>query len=92
LERATFSKKIDDDFMIFSYDKIYDHKFPVTKCTISADRKTRKITVECTKMKQLERTYVTAKQFQHKQSQKGARFMHKIHKIAILIRQFTRAL
>jgi len=40
---ATFSKKIYDDFMIFSYDKIYDHKFPVTKCTISADRKTRKI-------------------------------------------------
>jgi len=33
-----------DDFMIYSYDKIYDHKFPVTKCTISADRKTRKIT------------------------------------------------
>jgi len=23
---ATFSKKIYDDFMIFSYDKIYDHK------------------------------------------------------------------
>ena len=36
-------------------------------------------------MKQLERTYVTAKQFQHKQLQKGAKFMHKIHKIAILI-------
>jgi len=32
--------------MIFrpSDDKIYDHKFLVTKCTISADRKTRKIT------------------------------------------------
>ena len=30
--------------MILSYDEIYDHKFPVTKCTISADRKTRKIT------------------------------------------------
>jgi len=29
--------------MIFSYDKIYDHKFPVTQCTISADRKTRKM-------------------------------------------------
>jgi len=29
--------------MIFSYDKIYDGKFPVTKCTI-ADRKTIKIT------------------------------------------------
>jgi len=31
-------------------------------------------------MKQLERTYVTAKQIQHKQSQKGAKFTHKIHK------------
>jgi len=41
---ATFSK-IYDNFMIFNYDKIYDHKFPVTKCTISADRKTRTITV-----------------------------------------------
>jgi len=30
--------------MMFSYDKIYDHKFPVTKCMISVDRKTRKIT------------------------------------------------
>jgi len=40
----------------------------------------------------LERTYVTAKQFQQKQSQKGAKFTHKIHKIAILIRHFTRAL
>jgi len=30
--------------MIFSNDKIYDHKFPVTKCTISTDHKTRKIT------------------------------------------------
>jgi len=37
-------KKHYDDFMIFSYDKIYDHKFPVTKCTISAYPKTRKIT------------------------------------------------
>ena len=37
-------KKIYDDFMIFSYDKIYDGKFSVTKCTISADRKTIKIT------------------------------------------------
>jgi len=36
-------KKNYDDFMIFSYDKIYDHKILVTKCTISADRKTRKI-------------------------------------------------
>jgi len=36
-------------------------------------------------MKQLERTYFTAKQFQHKHLQKGAKFMHKIHKIAILI-------
>jgi len=35
-------------------------------------------------MKQLERTYVTAKQFKHKQSQK-------IHKIAILIRHFFSA-
>ena len=33
-------KKNNDDFMIFSYDKIYDGKFPVTKCTISTDRKT----------------------------------------------------
>jgi len=33
-----------DDFMIFSYDKIYDGKFPVTKCMISADCKTIKIT------------------------------------------------
>jgi len=41
---ATFSKKIYDDFMIFSYDKIYDGQFPVTKCTISAYRRTRKIT------------------------------------------------
>ena len=40
----------------------------------------------------LERTYVTAKQFQHKQSQQGAKFTYKIHKIAILIRHFTRAL
>jgi len=40
----------------------------------------------------IERTYVTAKQFQHKQSQKGAKFTHKIHKIAILIRHFTRML
>jgi len=30
--------------MIFSYDKIYDGKFPVTKFAISADRKTMKIT------------------------------------------------
>jgi len=36
-------QKIYDDFMVFSYDKIYDGKFPVTKCTISADRKTIKI-------------------------------------------------
>jgi len=43
-------------------------------------------------MKQLEHTYVTAKQFQQKQSQKGAKFMHKIHKVAILIRNFMRAL
>ena len=43
-------------------------------------------------MKQLESTYVTAKQFQPKQSQKGAKFTHKINKIAILIRHFTRAL
>ena len=43
-KKATFSKNIYTDFMIFSYDKIYDHKFLVTKCTISADRKTRKIT------------------------------------------------
>jgi len=51
--------------MIFSCDKIYDHKFPVTKCTISADRKTIKIIAKCTQMKQLEHTCVTAKQFQH---------------------------
>jgi len=43
LKGVTFSNKCDD-FMIFSYDKIYDHKIPVTKCTISAERKTRKIT------------------------------------------------
>ena len=78
--------------MIFSYDKIYDGKFPVTKCMNSADRKTIKITAKCTRMKQLVRTYVTAKQFPHKQSQKGAKFRHKIHKIAILIRHFKRAL
>jgi len=30
--------------MIFSYDKIYDGKFPVTKYTISAVRKRIKIT------------------------------------------------
>jgi len=30
--------------MIFSHDKIYDGKFPVTKCMKSADRKTIKIT------------------------------------------------
>jgi len=35
--------------------------------------------------------YVTEKQFRHKQSQKGAKFMHKIHKISIIIRQFMRA-
>jgi len=40
----------------------------------------------------IERVYVMAKQFQHKQSQKGAKFTHKIHKIVILIRHFTRAL
>jgi len=32
-------------------------------------------------MKQLERTYVTAKQFQHTQSQKGAKFMQKFTKL-----------
>jgi len=37
-------QKIYDDVMIFGYNKIYDGKFPVTKCTISADRKTRTIT------------------------------------------------
>jgi len=37
-------KKIYDDFMIIHYDKIYDGKFQVTKCTISADRKTIQIT------------------------------------------------
>jgi len=42
-------------------------------------------------MKQLE-TIVTEKQFGHKHSQKGAKFTHKIHKIAILIRHFTRTL
>jgi len=42
-------------------------------------------------MKQLERIYVTDKQFRHKQSQKGAKFTHKIHKIEIIIRHFTRA-
>jgi len=44
LERTTLSKKFNDDFMIFSYNKIFDGKFQVTKCTISADRKTIKIT------------------------------------------------
>ena len=43
-----------------------------------------------TQMKQLERTYVAAKQFQHKQLQKGAKFTHKIHKVEILISHFTR--
>jgi len=42
-------------------------------------------------MKQLQRINVTAKQCQHKQSKKGAKFMHKIHKIAIFVRHFTRA-
>jgi len=28
--------------VIFSYDKINDHKIPVTKCTISTDRKAKK--------------------------------------------------
>jgi len=37
-------KKLYDDFMIFSYDKIYGGKFQVTKCTISADRKPIQIT------------------------------------------------
>jgi len=46
----------------------------------SAYRKTRKITAYCTQMKQLVRIYVTDKQFRHKQSQKGAKFTHKIHK------------
>jgi len=67
--------------MIFSYDKIYDGKFPVTKCTISADRKTIKITAKFTQMKQLERTYVTAKQFQNKQSQKGQNLRIKFTKL-----------
>jgi len=44
LDRATFSKKIYDDFMTVGYNKIYHGKFPVTKCTISADHKTIKIT------------------------------------------------
>jgi len=43
-------------------------------------------------MKQLKHTYVTAKQFQHKQSQKDAKVMHKIHKIAILITLHARAM
>jgi len=34
-------------------------------------------------MKQLHLIYVTEKQFLQKQSQKGAKFPHKIHKIAI---------
>ena len=33
-----------DDFIIINYDKIYDGKFKVTKCTIFADRKTIQIT------------------------------------------------
>jgi len=40
-------------------------------------------------MKQLERIYVTEKQFRQKQSQKGAKFTHKINKIAIYIRHFS---
>jgi len=44
LERGHIFKKNYDDFIIFRYDEIYDHKFPVTKSTISDDRKTRKIT------------------------------------------------
>jgi len=51
LERGHIFQNFYDDFMIFSYDKIYDHKFPVAKCTISANRKTRKITAQCTQMK-----------------------------------------
>jgi len=43
-------------------------------------------------MKPLERTYVTAKLFQHIQLPKGAKFTHKIHKIAILIKHFTHTL
>jgi len=43
-------------------------------------------------MKQLGRMYVTAKQFQHKQSKKGAKFTHKIHKIANFITHFTRVM
>jgi len=42
-------------------------------------------------MKQLKHIYVTEKQFRHKQSQKGAKFTHKIHKIAIIIIHITRA-
>jgi len=42
-------------------------------------------------MKQLEHIYVTAKQFQYKQSKKGAKFMHKIHNILVFIRHFMRA-
>jgi len=42
-------------------------------------------------MKQQEHIYVAAKQFKHKQSQRGAKFMHKINKIEILISHFTRA-
>ena len=47
--KGSHFQKNYDDFMIFSYDKIYDHKChdhkcPVTKCTISGDRKTIKIT------------------------------------------------
>jgi len=50
------------------------------------------LTLTLTQMKQLKRTYVTTKQFQHKQSQQGLKFTHKIHKIAILIRHFMRML
>jgi len=42
-------------------------------------------------MKQLERIYVTEKQIRHKQSQRSEKFTHKIHKITIIIRHFTRA-
>jgi len=43
-------------------------------------------------MKELELIYVTAKQFQHEQSKKGAKFTHKIKKIVIFFRHFTCAL
>ena len=77
--------------MIFSCDKIYDHKFPVTtvrSLLIVKQEKNHCIVYP----NETTRAYICyRKLFRHKQSQKGAKFTHKIHKIAIIIRHFTRA-